>query len=363
MELIEFETELNIKKKIVIYGAGIVAYGIYTALKALYGINCPFFVVSDLSNHREKIGEVRVRCLTHVATDLKDRLVLIATPEQYHSEINETLLQQGVFHSLFIDSHLEYLIMGAYYKSIGQFSCVSSLNVPGFYDDSEKMSVYMAVSHRDRKLSGSYEFPCWLKKIQVGAVLADVKTEALTDDTGQNISGNNDLYGELTATYWIWKNDRHRVTGLYHYRRVLIIDTYIMKLLDEGKIDVMLPLPFLCFHDTSWQYSRYLCPEDIDVMKQVLKEHSPDYYEASKEILSSVYLYNYNILVAKKEVFDDYCEWLFPLLKEIEKRCGQFERKRMERYIGRIGEILTSLYFLYNKRNWNIQHTEKKWLV
>ena len=69
------------------------------------------------------------------------------------------------------------------------------------------------------------------------------------------------------------------------------------------------------------------------------------------------------MLIAKKEVFNDYCEWLFPMLEEITDRCEKIQRERMSRYIGRIGEVLTSLYFLINDKKWKITHAPKIWRV
>lgn len=363
MELTEFEEILNCNENVVIYGAGIVAYGIKTVLDSLYQIYPPFYIVSDCFHNPESIGEIPVYPFPKVKKLLREKLVLIATPEQYHREISELLLCEGLSNFLCIDSHLEFLIMKAYYQFISRFSCLLPSEDDVISNSTNAAVVYMAISHLDKDLSRNYEIAQWVKKIQVGASLTDKRIGDLSDNLGDNISKENRLYGELTASYWIWKNDNHQIVGLYHYRRILLIDAEMLRLLQTKAVDVVLPLPFLCFQDTSWQYSRYLCEQDMQIVWQVLNECSPDYYEAARYIFKGNYLYNYNMLVARREIFQDYCQWLFPLLQEIKKRCERYQIVRKERYIGRIGEVLTSLYFLYNKKQWKIQHTEKKWLV
>ena len=45
--------------------------------------------------------------------------------------------------------------------------------------------------------------------LQVGAERTGFDIVPLKDNTGDNISSNNDFYSEATGTYWIWKNAPH----------------------------------------------------------------------------------------------------------------------------------------------------------
>ena len=60
--------------------------------------------------------------------------------------------------------------------------------------------------------------------IQAGKKNAKIDLWILWDDTWDNISEKNDLYAELTAKYWVWKNyDLSNVDYVWfcHYRRYM----------------------------------------------------------------------------------------------------------------------------------------------
>lgn len=349
--------------RLYIYGAGIMAYGAYKAIRELFCVTPEGFLVTDKKGQPVQIGGIPVYLIEECVDSLSDSLILIATPEEYQASIEQELIKRHLFHYQKIDSHVEYKLMGSYLKRAIGISLIEDYQAEKLTDEENEACVYMAVSHKDKKMDRNYKEEAWVKKIQVGAALTGVRIAEITDEGAESLSGENALYGELTASYYAWKHNKQKITGLFHYRRVLHITQKQLSLLSAGIIDVVLPLPFVCIPDASGQYGRYLLPEDIDVMTKVLKEHEPEENRSFLTLLKTPYLYNYNILIARKEVFDHYCGWLFSLLEEIKNRCEQTERQRMPRYIGRIGEVLTSLYFMRNERNWKIAHAEKIWRV
>jgi hypothetical protein len=364
VEYQELSGKIRQYPQIYLYGAGVVAYGAYKAIRELFGIQIAGFLITEKRRQPEQIGGVPVDIFGEKEIDPKNSFILIATPEEYHDAIEQSLIRMRFFQYVKLDSHTEYILMGAYLKKMcglrrieeylaetGQESCIDDIGV------------YMAVSHKDRPLSKIYNEETWVKKIQAGAALTDKKVLDLTDNNGDNISGENALYGELTAAYYVWKHGNYKITGLFHYRRVLSVTEKQLHLLKTGKVDVILPLPFVCYPDASGQYGRYLLQSDIEIMKQVIKEREGEEAEKMMSILETPYLYNYNMLIARKEVFDEYCEWMFPILKEIAYRCEQEKKDRQPRYIGRIGEVLTSIFFMKNEKKWETAHAEKIWRV
>lgn len=62
--------------------------------------------------------------------------------------------------------------------------------------------------------------------IEVGASRRESFLYPLRDDTGDNISSENEYYGELTGLYWVWKNvdiADDDIIGFCHYNKALDI--------------------------------------------------------------------------------------------------------------------------------------------
>lgn len=161
------------------------------------------------------------------------------------------------------------------------------------------------------------------------------------DDIGDNISWKNTSYCELTGVYWGWKNLQCDYIGLCHYRRYFLkkyswgrklfkrILRQRFDILDEGDFskilkehDIILPkradtAPYTVYE----HYAKNHNIRDLDVIRNIIREHFPEYYEVFDEvILGRKSLYAFNMLVAKKSLYDEYCEWLFKILGLAEKK-------------------------------------------
>ena len=148
-----------------------------------------------------------------------------------------------------------------------------------------------------------------------------------SDDTGDNISDKNSLYCELTGLYWMWKNSSADIIGLAHYRRYfanwrlghrLEIDE-IMQILKE--YDIILPKRTSSLFESVYEdYNHWNYIKDLDLCGEVIKEICPEYYDNYANIVYGQELNCYNMFIAPKHMIDKYCEWIFQLLSEVEKR-------------------------------------------
>ena len=219
--------------------------------------------------------------------------------------------------------------------------------------------------------------------IRTGAYKEEIHT-IQPDCEGDNISEKNESYCELTAQYWAWKNFDADYYGFCHYRRMMafsdnefsldnwsaiymdyITDSVLDKfaIIDEKQVekvvsefDVIAPIPsymkkngFKNVYDQYKQCSK-LKIEDIDLTLQIIKEIKPEFYDSAIEYFNGDEGYFYNIFVMKKELFNEYCEFLFSVLQEFENRkdlsgyCSEGYRTP-----GHLGERLFGVYLTYLK--------------
>ena len=148
----------------------------------------------------------------------------------------------------------------------------------------------------------------------------------LSDNTGDNISHKNSYYSELTGVYWVWKNykDSENV-GICHYRRFLVNDAG--RLFTEAEIESLLSRYDLITTKTlTMRYPYYdgfahnHNQKDLDVAMEVIGELYPEYMDTLNVMVHKRETWFGNIMICKKALFDEYCNWLFPIFFEMEKR-------------------------------------------
>ena len=212
-----------------------------------------------------------------------------------------------------------------------------------------------------------------LKPIQVGADCASCDLGILKDNTGDNISGKNKNYSELTALYWIWKNSDADFKGLVHYRRFFDLSSgttrWINKIPNDyterfcltktflehlfRNYDIILPIRRVISKYKS-NYEQYLHKHvisDLDRVLEIIKEKYPQMYDTAVYTLKNTKeTYLYNMLITNKEIFNDYAKWLFDILFTLEKDIQQDVETRndyQKRVYGFLSERLFTIYVRY----------------
>lgn len=331
-----------------IYGAQVVAYGAYTAIKHLCGRVPKSFVVSSLQNNPVEIEGIKVQTLEIVP---KDAFLIVGVTELVQKDVLPHLKEKGYKNLWPLTQHEEHLLMSAYYKSIGKFPLLSDTNTYPPVD----LKLFEVRNHRDNPLMYPPKLMAYEQPIQAGADVSEKRVADLLDNTGVNISGKNKQYCEMSATYWVWKNTSHAWKGIEHYRRHLLVKPEML----HEDIDAVLPLPYICYPDTMNQFRRFVSEDVHQLLLRALQDLHPEEYEDYYKILYGKYQYTYNLVCAKSEVVDAYCTWFFRITEYMETFADQVPEIKTTRALSYVAEVLTNLYFMYHQNQWKIRHVEK----
>ena len=208
--------------------------------------------------------------------------------------------------------------------------------------------IYVVKHYEDEKL-----YPYGYTELKVGDIFISHGCD--------NIEYLNKYINELTGLYYIWKNVNDDVVGLCHYRRFLYDR-------NEGGI-------------LSWENAQYLANSyDIVVsehtyvpcgIRESLLQQFPNSQSTVIKYIDFLvnlepnleYYYNTcifnptNLFIAKKDIIDNYCKWVFPLIVPAAERFKVEDSKKSnnelyQRIVGFLSERLLSYYIQKEKLNY-----------
>lgn len=218
---------------------------------------------------------------------------------------------------------------------------------------------------------------------------------ALTDDLfdDDNISDLNRYVNEMTAVYWLWKHydkiGNPAYIGLSHYRRFfafneslpldgrpwlphssttclnfvrdaqLLTDTTCAKAYFDDGYGILTTRKYdaallgegdkscrerFCHINKAWDGTLY------DEMERLVLERYPDYLYEVKSLRKHASHYLFNMFVMKRELFFKYCEFIFPILCELQKKGPKNTSAGTMREPGFLSEFLTSMFISHQIR-------------
>ena len=140
------------------------------------------------------------------------------------------------------------------------------------------------------------------------------------DDFDGNISLINRKVGFLTGTYWAWKNyeklGNPDYFGSFGYRRLLTPE-FLSNIKDY---DLILPEKYIT---NSSNKEFFINSHGINIYNQTLNTVKKIYGEKTlnsfQDYLNLKFGYYCEIYIMKKQIFFDFCKWIFPLLFELLK--------------------------------------------
>jgi hypothetical protein len=236
------------------------------------------------------------------------------------------------------------------------------------------MAVYLA-THKPARMPTAP----WLLPIGLGGFTDEQVT--IGDAQGDSIAHRNREYCELTATYWLWKHCPDPYIGLCHYRRVFAFAPLpVAGLQGEPIVKAPLSPQVLTYLSSDAQRQRLegllehyeaIVPQPVqqlpsiaasfraahgDALWVAFSRACHDEFGAVAGALELESRFHYgNMIVARAEVFRDYCASLFRVVDRVAAEVGDLApvegaRYQPFRYPGYLGERFTNLYLLATRR-------------
>lgn len=181
------------------------------------------------------------------------------------------------------------------------------------------------------------------------------------EESGENIAEKNCYYSELTGCYWVYKNSDADILGICHYRRYLLSDSggfynenEIQKALCE--YDIITTKVLTLDFPYEYGFSKNHKPYYLSELSKLLEESYPEVFSVYKRLVAGKHTLFGNMLICKRELFNEYHRWLFDILFRLESRITIDEPDSYHRRIfGFISEFL--LYVFVEMKGLKCKHS------
>ncbi len=212
-----------------------------------------------------------------------------------------------------------------------------------------KFSMYM-ITHKNVDFIPSGRIPLFVGR-------GNNEHNWLRDNIGDNIAEKNPNYCELTAFYYLWKNDRtDDYVSIEHYRR-FFKEWYKPTIIAKRKIlnylkdyDVVTTQYYNFGESVEEYYRDHHIDDDMIKVKEVIEKKYPEYLPAFNIVMNNRYSAACNMIATSKEKFDAYCKWLFDILFSIEDEINMEDRDAYQkRVFGFLSERLQNVWIIQNK--------------
>ena len=244
-----------------------------------------------------------------------------------------------------------------------RFTFYPMTQVPLSREDLARMQAYvqecliyiaMATSGKDARVSME-KLPDYVHPVMGGAAGYDgprTAEMAYDDEEVESLSRYNSLYSELTVAHWLWKKaPRAKYLGLCHYRRHFVLTEEIRRALVEGTVDVLLTIPRLTFPNVHKYFTTLpvttMDEQDFQLMLRLIEQEDSELAKFSKDFLEGQIHYPNNMVIAKRDIYLDYGNFMFKVLQGMQEHYKEKGTFRPDRYLGYVGELLTTVYFAY----------------
>lgn len=185
----------------------------------------------------------------------------------------------------------------------------------------------------------------------------------LSEKDGENISRYNPRINECTGLYWIWKNTTSEYVGMCHYRRWFYNCRYIHdhSRLDANRVEELLRDSDIILTEKSrfaWRLFDNCAIElgkDVNlaansVFIDLIRDRQPEYLDAYCDAMEGNEMHIFNMFVTRRDVLNQYCEWLFSFLLDAADRIStEGLNTKQRRIAGYYAEMMWTVWLKNQK--------------
>lgn len=229
------------------------------------------------------------------------------------------------------------------------------------------MAIYV-IAHKD--FCNAKNFVCDLRGYKLffigknSAYLGDKYHCEYEVQNNDNIAELNMIINECTAMYWIWKHSTEEIVAINQYRRfwrkpdciessinsiasVDIIQDYLLV------YDFVVAEPFVREERNGICNQLYETIDDVafeagwNIMLKVIEEKQPEYLIYFRQVMEGCLFFPCNMFATRKEIFNEYCEWLFSFIIDAAKMIDVSEYDDYsKRVIGFFAERMLTVWLM-----------------
>lgn len=213
------------------------------------------------------------------------------------------------------------------------------------------------------------EYPIEQDDLYRGLCVGGFRADGMLSELdGENIAEYNDRINECTGLYWMWVNTDSDYVGLSHYRRYFCNNRFpgdqsrldaerIQEILCDKGFDLIMTDPvhldFLVFFNIRNSLGGELNQRARILFRDVIKERQPEYLDAYESVIHGNVMYLCNMFVTRREILNEYCEWLFSFLTEVADRLDVSGcTAKQKRTAGFYAEIFWTVWLM--KQNYKV---------
>lgn len=235
--------------------------------------------------------------------------------------------------------------------SMIRFPCNCLMVIRKEIDLNDKRYTIYVASHINFNIKHDHLY----QPLYIGHICSQKKANIET--VGININELNPFINEYTAIYWIWKNSNADIVGMNHYRRYFYNDSRIIlgnelniNRVDEimKEYDLILPRPEILNTMVKENIIRIIGEPLYEQISSLIFElMDQKYYRAFLHVHNGNIFYSKAMFVTRKEILDQYCTWVFPILFEVLNRVDMNKYTgNMRRAVGYFAETMWTVWLL-----------------